>query len=338
MPEPIGEVQTKEEELRPPAEEGELDIREPEEVEDEFPAFEKAEKAADDKDAGGEEKGKEGEQKKGGEEEEGAFSAELLQAAEEVGFSIEEVKAFDSPEALQGAITAVEKRIADMGQEAMESKSGEEEKPSEKKKETETDKSADILVEISSDEDVLDSTVVGDLKSLAGAHNKLAPVVVQLASAVNYLLEKGKAAEDAQFDVEMGTAMKELGEDWRDVFGKKPYSEMSKQERDSHENLNKLQQQMLVIGAGRERAGLPELDTIRLFKKALPLAFPEKLKSGERKKLSEKLKDREKLMGGRPTHRKGKELKGEELAVANLIQRRKERGGAFEETDAEFPE
>lgn len=298
----------------------EYSLKEPEEQEGEFLLPPKLAEATD----SGREKGKPGQAG-----EDGAFPSDLLADAADVGLTEEDLAAIGDEQAARRAVSALEKKIVNMGKTMPEAEGGEDEIPPDvKRKETKQTAAAvddgDFKLKVSEEE--FDPAIVADMKGIVNLLNDQRKAVRGLVMAVGAMMESREAAESAAFDQDIDKAIGDLGQDWKETFGDKAYSELDRAARTKHEGYTKLMREMLVIVQGRAKAGLPELGVDRLVKKALPLAFPDKVKDSVRREISDKLKKREGQITRRPASKKGGDVHGEDVAVRNLAARMSEEG------------
>lgn len=156
----------------------------------------------------------------------------------------------------------------------------------------------------------------------------LEQMLAQLEQANGYIHEQTQAKLDADF----GRLVDGLGREYEPLMGKgkvDPNSEAGKNRQVVIQKMN------LLATAYRQAGQVPDFEQV--FKEALHAVHGEQIGKLSRKQIAAQLDDRKKLSLPRTTHRlKDAELKGEELARANVKAKLEEFGVEDEDDDEDL--
>jgi hypothetical protein len=285
---------------------------------------------------------------------EAGFRDELLQRAEDAGFTAEDAKAFGSPENLARALAAQDRALALLGRQelGMQSPEATPEQAKEPEKQ-EAQPAPDISgmekfkIELDPDDysEELTKAVTGMndhydsiVREQGSLLKQIVPAILELHQELTQFTGHSQAEAVAQFEQELDTSFTTLGDEYKDKFGAGPIRQLDPNSSE-YINRNKLVEEMNAIAAGEARArpnGRPASSRSQLFQRALYSLYPDAIKSTVRKEILGKAQERNGQSLARPTGRQSKPLTGEERAVKTAEAWYRNRAATFESQPSEI--
>lgn len=283
----------------------------------------------------------------------GGFSAELLDRAKDAGYTEEEAKAFGSPANLERAVTAIDRRLADIGNGSLSGAGGTGGEDASKAGGTGGDGGAtdaatkkdgggelpaglkfepfkvELDPEMAADPDVV--------RTITAMNEHYAKQLEPFVKHVQGLIELTGQRQNEELEARLDGHFDSLGDDYNEVFGKGEGVELlEKSERNDAKaktalgNRQKVVSEMEALAAGYSQAGRRMPSEGQLFEKAVRLIFPEHAEKLTRRRITKNLK---RTHLGRASTRTGDLPPGEqraERAVADKLRNFGAGGGDVE--------
>ena len=242
------------------------------------------------------------------------FTIDLLNAA---GLSETEARAqFKTPEALEEQVRSMDARFVQAGQSFQFASPASAVQPPaatvQPTQPTDTNVSPD---EFDEDWDEDTRRVAVELtKRFQKQLSERDKALQQHAEVLAQVMQQTQAGQQQQYVQEFDGFVKELGDDWKPIFGSGdgyslPVNSLAMQNR---VHLDRVAAQ---LAAGRRAYNQPELSQKELLSRAVRVAFPEVQKQTVRREVTADVVKRQRLVTERPTHRRSKQMTGEERAI-----------------------
>ena len=218
---------------------------------------------ADDKDTGDKDDTKDSD--KGGDKGETEISDELNQKALDLGLTEEELKDFDSAEALEKIVSDIEKAVAvDEPAKKVDSAQATDKKVDKKKDE---DTEGDDSLKLDNEEDI-DAGIVKGMKSLKQENTELRERVDKLTTNIEQEKQSRLQEVQTQFGKRMDTMVDKLGLEFAPIFGK---GSIAKLDRTSNafKARDSVRAHMRGIAVGFSESGVEIPDEQKLFDMAI---------------------------------------------------------------------
>jgi hypothetical protein len=215
-------------------------------------------------------------------EQEVEFPEPLLDRASELGIAEEDAKRFESPEDLEEFLVPIETRV----------KSAQKPTPAPRAKAPEPAEEFKLKI----DKELIDPEVGDAINSMVEEINRLRG---ELSSTKSEFDERAESDRMSLFD----HYIKELGEDWQDVFGEGSTRDLSRRTKAYQNRMKILDQGKRLSRVYKEEGSTPE--DRELWDQARGGLFRTKLDSVARKTLTDKVGSRRKQITARPTNKRG---------------------------------
>ncbi len=259
-----------------------------------------------------------------------AFDDALLDRAESLGMTEDQIEAFQTPEALEAAVKVMDRRIAEIGRAHANrlQPSNPVVVQSKRQEPTAPPKPAPALddFDLESLKDSLDEDAFAALKKVTGhLQGKLEGVTNQLNEMLSITASRNQQESTAKFISALDNVIGSFPDEWKAQFGGKRIGDLKVQfqrdeagnvtevtgpDAEAFRNCDKLARELNALVVGYTETGLKVPPDAELGKRALSLAFGEQQTKKDRAALRARIAAKANGVSRKPTHRQASDDDG----------------------------